>query len=227
VADSAGGGMHAVVAILAALFRRGQGGEAQYLDVAATEGVLSLMSLAIDQYLATGEVAGPRQTLLTGRYAFYDLYRTRDDGWLAVGAIEPHFYANLCKALGLERYARAQYDEDLQDEIRKAFAEGFATRDRDEWVAELAPADTCVAPVLSIPELVDEPHFASRGVFGRAHHAEHGEFRQVAAILAGGRRNGPVHEVRPPGETDTDAILAGAGLAAEAIEALRRDGVVE
>jgi len=227
VADSAGGGMHAVVAILAALFRRGQGGEAQYLDVAATEGVLSLMSLAIDQYLATGEVAGPRQTLLTGRYAFYDLYRTRDDGWLAVGAIEPHFYANLCKALGLERYARAQYDEDLQDEIRKAFAEVFATRDRDEWVAELAPADTCVAPVLSIPELVDEPHFASRGVFGRAHHAEHGEFRQVAAILAGGRRNGPVHEVRPPGETDTDAILAGAGLAAEAIEALRRDGVVE
>jgi len=227
VADSAGGGMHAVVAILAALVRRGQDGEAQYLDVAATEGVLSLMSLSIDQYLATGEVAGPRQTLLTGRYAFYDLYRTRDDKWLSVGAIEPHFYANLCKALGLERYAGEQMNDDLQDEIRNAFAAAFATRDRDDWVAELAPGDTCVAPVYTIPELVEDPHFASRHVFGEAHHDEHGAFRQVGPILAGGRRNGPVHRVRKPGETDTAAILAGAGLAPEAIEALQREGVVE
>jgi alpha-methylacyl-CoA racemase len=84
VADSAGGGMHAVVAILAALVRRSIGGAGQYLDVSAAEGVLSLIALSIDQYLASGEVAGPRRSLLTGRYAFYYLYRTREEKLLSV-----------------------------------------------------------------------------------------------------------------------------------------------
>jgi len=227
VADSAGGGMHAVLAILAALVRRSISGAGQYLDVSAAEGVLSLMALSIDQYLATGEVAGPRQTLLTGRYAFYDLYRARDDKWLSIGAIEPRFYANLCKALGLERYADEQMNDALQDEIRAAFASAFATRDRDDWVNELAPANTCVAPVYTIPELVDDPHFASRGIFAEARHAEHGAFKQVGPILAGGIRRQPVHQVRLAGETDTDELLAGAGIGADELRGLRADGVVE
>jgi alpha-methylacyl-CoA racemase len=227
VADSAGGGMHAVLAILAALVRRSVSGEGQYLDVSAAEGVLSLMSLSIDQYLATGEVAGPRQTLLTGRYAFYDLYRTRDDQWVSVGAIEPHFYRNLCKALGHEEYAAHQYDDAKQDEIRKAFQEAFATRDRDDWVAELAPNDTCVAPVYTIPELVEDAHLRERGIFMRAEDAEHGSFDQVGPILAGGRREQPLHRTRPHGETDCDALLAGAGVGEDEIATLKGDGVVE
>jgi alpha-methylacyl-CoA racemase len=227
VADSAGGGMHAVLAILAALVRRGVGGEGQYLDVAATEGVLSLMSLSIDQYLATGEVAGPRQTLLTGRYAFYDVYEARDGRWLAVGAIEPRFYANLCKALGLEQYAGRQLDDSVQDEIRAAFRRVFRTRDRDDWVADLAPGDTCVAPVYSIPELVEEPHFNRRGVFMDAEHPEQGRFRQVGPVLAGGERHQPLHRVRPPEDTDSDVLLSEAGLSPGEIAALRADGIVE
>jgi alpha-methylacyl-CoA racemase len=227
VADSAGGGMHAVIAILAALVRRSQSGKGQYLDVSAAEGVLSLMALSIDQFLATGEVAGPRQTLLTGRYAFYDLYETRDGKWLSVGAIEPHFYANLCKALGLEKYIAHQMDDARQDEIRAAFERAFAQRDRDDWVADLAPGNTCVAPVYTIPELVRDPHFASRGVFMEACHPEHGEFRQVGPVLAGGERAQPVHRVRPHAETDTDELLAEVGMSQQEIEKLRGDGVVE
>jgi alpha-methylacyl-CoA racemase len=227
VADSAGGGMHAVIAILAALIRRSVSGEGQYLDVSAAEGVLSLMALSIDQFLATGEVAGPRQTLLTGRYAFYDLYATRDGKWLSVGAIEPHFYANLCKALGLDQYIDHQMDGARQDEIRAAFARAFAQRDRDDWVAELAPGDTCVAPVYTLPELADDPHFASRGGFMEASHPEHGVFRQVGPVLAGGERAQPVHQLRSPSETDADALLAAAGMSEQEIAKLRGDGVVE
>jgi alpha-methylacyl-CoA racemase len=227
VADSAGGGMHAVVAILAALVRRSVSGKGQYLDVSAAEGVLSLMSLSIDQYSATGEVAGPRETLLTGRYACYDLYEARDGKWLSVGAIEPHFFANLCKALGCEQHAAQQMDDDRQDEIRAAFKQAFKGRDRDDWVAELAPANTCVAPVYSIPELVDDPHYASRGVFMEAEHPEHGRFRQVGPVLAGGDRDQPIHAVRPFGETDTDQLLKDAGMTAPQIEKLRAEGAVE
>jgi alpha-methylacyl-CoA racemase len=227
VADSAGGGMHAVVAILAALVRRSVGGEGQYLDVSAAEGVLSLMSLSIDQYTATGEVAEPRAALLTGRYACYDLYEARDGKWLSVGAIEPHFYANLCKALGCEQFVAHQMDDEKQDDIRAAFQAAFARRDRDDWVAELAPNDTCVAPVYTIPELVDDPHYASRSVFMEAEHPEHGKFKQVGPILAGGDRAQPTFAVRPFGETDTDVLLARAGMSDERIASLRDAGVVE
>ena len=227
VADSAGGGMHAVLSILAALVRRGLGGEAQYLDVAAAEGVISLMSLSLDQFLATGEIAGPRQVLLTGRYAFYDVYRCRDDKWVSVGAIEPHFYRNLCGLLGLERFADCQMDDDRQDEIRQAFREAFQQRDRDDWVSELAPQDTCVAPVYEIPEVVDDAHFVERGVFMQAEDAEHGRFRQVAPVLAGGIRDQPDWQVRGPGESDASALLGEVGYSEVEIEEMHRIGAVQ
>ncbi len=227
VADSAGGGMHAVLSVLAALVRRSVGGEGAYLDVSAAEGVLSLMSLSMDQYTATGEIAGPRQTLLTGRYACYDLYRARDGRWLSVGAIEPHFYANLCKALGCEQYVDHQMDDAKQDEIREAFSAAFAKRDRDDWAAELGPGNTCVAPVKSIPELQDDPHWQARGIYMEAEHPEHGRFKQVGPILAGGDRNQPLHLVRPFGETDCAALLEEAGYASDEIAALRDTGAVE
>jgi len=227
VADSAGGGMHAVLAILAALVKRSVSGKGAYLDVAATDGMLSLMSLSIDQYLATGEVAGPRQTLLTGKYAFYDVYEAKDGKWLSVGAIEPHFYASLCKRLGLDRYIEHQMNDEKQDEIRAAFRARFKERDRDQWVAELAPNDTCVAPVYTIPEIVEDEHLTARGAFMRAEHPEHGPFRQVAPILAGGVRNQPTHRVPDPDQTETDEILKTAGLTANEIEHLISTGVVE
>lgn len=227
VADSAGGGMHAVLSILAALVRRSLGGEAQYLDVAAAEGVVSLMSLSLDQYLATGEVSGPRKVLLTGRYAFYDVYRCRDDKWVSVGAIEPHFYRNLCGLLGLERYNDHQMDDAKQDEIREAFKAAFLARDRDEWVEQLAAKDTCVAPVYELPEVTEAPHFVARGVFMEAEHPEQGRFRQVAPILAGGIRNAGVYPVRPFSERDTDRVLSDAGYSDDEVANLRAEGAVE
>lgn len=227
VADSAGGGMQAVLSILAALVQRNRTGEGAFLDVSAAEGVLALMSLSIDQYLAEGEVAGPRQVLLTGRYAFYDLYPTSDGKWISVGAIEPHFYRNLCERLGHPEYADHQYDEARQDEIRAAFAATFRTRTRDDWTAALAADDTCVAPVLSIPEVVSDPHWRARGVFMEAVHSERGVFEQVAPILAGGRRDQPRHEVRVGDGTESRALLSDAGLDVAEIETLLEEGAIE
>lgn len=227
VADSAGGGMQAVIAILAALLNRQKTGKGQYLDVAVAEGVLSLMSLTVDQFLATGEAVEPGKTLLTGRYACYDLYPARDGKWLSVGAIEPQFYRNLCKGLDLEQYAALQTDDSKQEEIRAAFRAAFARRDRDEWVALLAPNDTCVAPVNTIAEVVGDEQLVARDVFMQAGHPEHGEFRQVGPVLAGGQRNQPKHRARPFSVTDTDELLRRARVSEQEIEKLKSDGVVE
>lgn len=199
VADSAGGGMQAVIAILAALLKRAATNQGQYLDVSATEGVLSLMSLHLDEYLATGVEPLAGSTLLTGRYACYDTYTTRDGGWLAVGAIESNFFANLCRALGLDEFADRQYDDSRQDEIRAAFAAAFVQRDRDDWVADLAGKDTCVAPVLSIAEVTRDAHLRARGAFCAVQHSEHGNAEQVAPVIAGAVRSDDAVQA-PPAE---------------------------
>ena len=226
VADSAGGGMQAAVAILAALLRVATTSEGVYLDVSVAEGVLSLMSLHIDRHLATGEIPGPGGDMLTGRYACYDLYPARDGRWLSVGAIEPAFYANLCTALDLARWIPHQLDDARQEEIRIDFRRTFAGRDRDDWVAYLAPRDTCVAPVYSVAELVADPQFASRKIFVEARHDRHGSFRQVGPLLAGADRTLSAYRVRDDSATDTDQLLGGAGLSAKEIENMRRDGIV-
>ena len=226
VADSAAGGMHATIAIMAALLRRAQTGEGEYLDVSVADGVLSLASLNIDAHLATGDEPGPGFDILTGRYACYDTYQAGDGKWLSVGAIEPGFYANLCKALGCEKWIAHQLDDDAQDEIRRDFRDAFKKRDRDDWVAELGPGDCCVAPVLSMPEIAKNEHLRGRGAFSQAEHPEHGVFEQVAPVLAGMNPVEGAVPVRPSSETDSAELLREAGLPAEEIETLIGDGIV-
>jgi len=227
VADSAAGGMHAVMSILAALLRRSATGDGVYLDVAVADGVVALMSLAVDEYLATGEVPGPRHGVLTGRYAWYDVYACADGKWLAVAVIEPHFFVNLCRELGFEQWLpEHQYDDAVQEAMRADFRAAFAPRDRDAWVAQLAPADTCVAPVYSVPELIDDPHYRARNVIVDATSDEHGTFRQVGWVFAGQEREQPPPEVRDAAITDTSELLAAAGYSADEIDTLREKGIV-
>jgi alpha-methylacyl-CoA racemase len=223
VADSAGGGMHAVMAILAALVRQRTTGEGAYLDVSAAEGMLSIMALAVDEHLATGATIGPGSSLLTGRYACYDVYPTADGGWLTVAAIEPRFWANLCQALDLPQWADRQLDDSVQDRMRADIAGVLSGRSRDEWVQLLAPRDTCVAPVLSVDEVSSDPQYVARGCFVSAVHPSEGAFRQVGAVLAGMSAGGAV---RDAAATDAVSLLAAAGLSDPEIDALVAEGAV-
>ena len=177
--------------------------------MSVADGVLWLTSLAVDEHLATGAPVGPGHNIITGRYACYDTYRAADGGWLAVGAIEPKFFANLCRLLGCEQWTAHQLDDDVQDDIRADFRAAFATRDRDAWVAELAGADTCVTPVLTADELVDDEQYAARhaivdAVTAPSDGSAPTRFRQVGPVLAGMARP-PARwwPAIPPGPTPT------------------------
>jgi crotonobetainyl-CoA:carnitine CoA-transferase CaiB-like acyl-CoA transferase len=184
------------------------------------------MSIHIDEYLATGVEPSPAHGLLTGRYACYDTYQTADGGWLAVAAIEPRFWANLCRALGLPEWIDRQTDDDAQEQIRADLRAAFAARDREAWVADLADADTCVAPVLSVPEVVEDVQLSARGAFVKAAHPQHGAFLQVGRVLAGSDKSEGSYRVRDAGETDTDELLSGAGVSEAELARLRESGVV-
>jgi alpha-methylacyl-CoA racemase len=233
LADAAGGGMQAAMAIMAALIGRGRTGVGAHLDVSIAEGVLWLTSLAVDEHLATGSEVGFGHDIISGRYACYDCYRAADGQWLAVGAIEPKFYANLCRQLGCEQWLDHQLDDDVQEKIRADFRAAFASRDRAEWVAKLAAADTCVSPVQTVAELIDDDQFLARGALVDAvmggdpeGGGEPVRFRQVGPVLAGMVRPEAPVEVRPNATSDADRLLEDAGVPSGRIAELKNKGVV-
>ena len=165
--------------------------------------------------------------MLTGGYAWYGVYKTADEKFISLGAIEPHFFKNLCRLLELEQFSDAQYDKLQQDAMKQAFKEKFLTRPRDYWTEKLAAENTCIAPVLTIAEVIDNEHLNARHTFMKAKHPEKGEFTQLSAVLAGGERKQPVHQVKAAGQTDTDAVLKAAGFSDEEIQRLKDSGGVE
>jgi alpha-methylacyl-CoA racemase len=225
VADAAAGGMQAATAVCAALVRRAATGEGAYLDVAVADGVLWLMSLQLEEHLWQGTDIRPGHDVLSGRYACYGLYATADGRHVAVAAIEPRFFANLCAATGCGEWTDKQYDEGCQDELRAALSSAFLRHTRDEWVEQLAGADTCVAPVLEVQEVAADPHFARRGAFVEAVGPGRLARRQVGAVLAG---MGPLPDpvVLPGDASHATELLVAAGLSPERVAELVRAGVV-
>ena len=226
VADIAAGGMQAAMAIMAALIGRGNTGEGRYLDVSIVDGVVAMMSLYVDEYLVTGTEPGPGHNVLTGRYAWYGIYRCADDGWISVGAIEPRFYANLLRELDLdsERFGSAQYEDEAQDDLRAAMTKVFATRSRGDWAGQLGDADCCVAPVMTIPEMTIDPHVEARGLVGRAAHPTDGDLAQLDRIWAGTVRRDAPESLPDTSSTDTAELLADAGWTGTEITAAIAEG---
>ncbi len=226
VADIAAGGMHAAMAVLAALVRRERTGGGEYLDVSVADGAIGMMSLYADEHLATGAEPGPGHYILTGRYACYGVYACADGRHLSVAAIEHAFWANLCRELGLDRYIDAQTDDAAQDEIRDAIAAVLASGDRDEWVRRLGPANCCVAPVNSVSEAVADEQYRDRGVVVKAEHPTEGTIEQVAPVWAGAEALGDPCELPDLALTHTAELLAEAGYDRDLIAELAASGVI-
>jgi alpha-methylacyl-CoA racemase len=164
--DFAGGGMLLAVGVLAALLERERSGRGQVVDAAMVDGS-ALLSAFLHGMLAHGLWAYPRgENTLDGGAPFYDTYRTADGGFVAVGALEPAFYAALLDGLGLAAAdLPAQYDRDGWPELRARLTARFAERTRDEWAATFAGADACVVPVLAPAEAPNHPHNRARAAF--------------------------------------------------------------
>lgn len=164
VADFGGGGMLLVVGMLAALLHSRETGEGQVVDTAMVDGVAMLMGAMIGAH-QSGFWSDERGTnLLDSGAPFYDCYECADGRYVAVGAIEPQFFAQLIEGLGLDADAVPdQHDPAAWPALRQVLAREFARRDRDEWAAHFAPTDACVAPVLTMGEMAEHPHITERG----------------------------------------------------------------
>ncbi len=222
IGDFGGGGMLLAIGVLAALVERQRSGRGQVVDAAMVDGSALLTSF-IHGLRASGSWRDERGVnLLDGGAPFYDTYQTADGRFVAVGALEPQFYAALLAGLGLAGAdLPAQLDVSGWPVLRERFTEIFAGRTRDEWIAVFDGTDACVAPVLSPDEVAQYPHNLARGVF-----AEIGGVLQPGPAPRFGRSLAarPAPPARPG--ADTDDVLGGLGLRAEQIADLRESGVV-
>jgi alpha-methylacyl-CoA racemase len=222
IGDFGGGGMLLALGILAALVERDRSGLGQVVDAAMVDGSALLTSFLYG-LRAAGAWQDERGTnLLDGGAPFYDTYATADGRYVAVGALEPKFYAGLLAGLGLaDAGLPAQHDRAGWPELRARFTAVFGQRTRDEWAAVFAGSDACVAPVLGPGEAPGHPHNVARGVF-----TDVGGLVQPSPAPRFGRT--AAGAPRPPGRpgADTDDVLAGLGRTREQIAGLRARGVV-
>lgn len=164
VGDFGGGSLYLAFGVAAALARRARTGVGCELDAAIVDGVCSLMQL-IWSLREDGRWSDERGTnLLDGGTPHYRTYRCADGGWMAVGALEPAFYAQLVEGLGLRPAEIPDRDDPSQwPALARLFADAFAAAPRAHWERVFAGSDACVTPVLSMAEAAHHPHLAARG----------------------------------------------------------------
>ncbi|RWC63253.1 CaiB/BaiF CoA-transferase family protein [Mesorhizobium sp.] len=223
VADYGGGAMMLVAGVLAALFQRSRTGKGEVIDAAMIDGA-SMLAVPLHAFVAAGLWSEKRgANLLDSGAPFYDTYETADGGHIAIGCLEPQFFAEFARLLPLdERFVSGQYDEALWPPMRAAIADRVRRKSRDDWDRLFAQTDACVAPVLSLQEAKHHPHNRARSAFVTA-----GAFERPApAPRFSGSQPTPASS---PADNDLapSTVLARFGFSKNEIDDLVKSGLLD
>ena len=223
VGDFGGGSTYLVIGILAALLEARLSGEGQVVDAAIVDGTAHLNAMATG-FLAGGRYREQRAAnLLDGGVPFYDVYETADGRHLAVGSLEPKFYDELVRGLGIADTAPDRNDPTRHAELRRVLGDTIRGKTQAEWTEIFDGSDACVAPVLPMSEAFEHPHLVARGTFvdrdGMTQPAPAPRFSRTAPTLTTPPPARAGRDTRDAlaawGIGDVDALLA-SGAAAEA-----------
>jgi len=167
VGDYGGGSLYLAMGVCAALYEAQRSGKGQVIDAAITDGAASLMSVMYGLRASGIWSDGRDENLLDGGAPFYDVYRTKDDKFVAIGSLEPQFYALLLEKTGLkdDPAFAAQMNKADWPALAQRLADIIAAKTRDEWSVLMEGTDVCFAPVLSMAEAPNHPHNAARATF--------------------------------------------------------------
>jgi alpha-methylacyl-CoA racemase len=222
VGDFGGGGMLLAFGVACALAERARSGQGQVIDAAMVDGAAALAAMVYGLE-AAGLWRPERGTnLLDTGAPFYDVYETADGRYVAIGALEPQFYAELLRLTGLDgEDLPAQMDRSQWPAMKERMAALFRTKTRDEWCALMEGSDACFAPVLTMREAPTHPHNQARGTF-----VEVGGVTQPGPAPRFSRTPGAI--AGPPVEpgAHTDEALVDWGFSEDEIAKLRSVGAV-
>ena len=205
-------------------------GTGQYVDIAMSEGVLYMLSGLVSDVLSRGLSVERGGNRLNGVAPYYNVYRTKDDRYFSVAAIEPWFWENLCRALDLEDLLPYQDVAGVKKaEVEQTLAEAFLTKTRDEWFETLKDANISVGKVYSLQEALDDPHAKERGMVLEIESPDipEGKVRQVATSIHLSETPGRVERLGAVTGQHTARVLAELGFDAGAVAELMDRQVVQ
>ena len=225
VADIAGGSLHGVIGLLAAVVQRQATGQGQQVDISMTDCSFSLNAMAGAAALTAGIEPEMQGNALNGG-SFYDYYRARDGQWFSVGSLEPQFMQQLCNALGRPELAVLGLRPDKQEELKREIRSEFEKRDGLEWRQVFASLDACVEPLLSFSESAAHPQIKARELVVEVPHPGKPAQRQIAhPIKFSSGVPAPRHIGAPLGAHNQEVLLE-LGYSAEQITELKAAKVI-
>ncbi|MBF0674467.1 CaiB/BaiF CoA-transferase family protein [Pseudomonas sp.] len=226
-ADIAGGSLHGVIGLLAAVVQRQVTGQGQQVDISMTDCAFSLHAMAGAGYLACGvEPAMENQPLNGG--SFYDYYQSRDGRWFSVGSLEPQFMQHFCAALGRPELAARGLSLRPEDQqaLKREIQNEFDKRDFADWCERFAALDACVEPVLSLAEAVEHPQLQARGVVTDVPRDSAEPQRQIACPIRFSAGLDTPRHIGVSVGAHTDQVLTELGYSIEQIAAWRDARVI-
>jgi len=235
LADFAGASLHGVIGILTALVARGKTGAGQYVDIAYTDGVITLVTWFISLYSSGGSTFRRGETWLHGAYPYYGVYETKDGKYVSFGCVEPWFWENLCRALGKEEYVPYHFSPEhffhkpegaKWEEIFSYFKQVFLTKTRDEWFDFLADKDVPVGKVYTLDEVFSDPQVLHRKMIVEIEHPTLGKVKQPGIAVKLSDTPGKVRSFSPIFGEHTEQILLGLGYTQSQISELRQSKVI-
>ena len=220
----AGGSLNAVIAILLALIHRDKTGQGQFCDVSMLDGSLAFLCNVLGFQAGFGEEV----RVFSGQTAFYNIYETKDGGYLSLAAIELKFWKIFCEAIGRPDLLETHWDIPSQERMKQEIAAIMLTRTRDEWMQMFAGIDSCVTPVISMDEVCEQPWVKERDmIFTLPNFRDSGSELKIVGQ--------PIKLSETPAEVKaefarlgehSEEILSLLGYTKEDIETLKRQGIV-
>jgi crotonobetainyl-CoA:carnitine CoA-transferase CaiB-like acyl-CoA transferase len=227
IADIGAGGMMATVGILMALVHRRKTGKGQYIDISMLDGVVSWLSLFASKFFADGETPERGGMMLNGKFPCYRVYRTKDDKYITIGALEEKFWKNLCRALEREDLIPHQYATGSQgNEVVAQLEKIFLTKTRDEWAEYLEGFEICHGPVNDFQETFSDPQVLHRGMILEVDHPTEGRIKQLGFPIKFSETPGRVRLPSPGYGEHTKEVLRELGYTEGDIQRFEKSGVI-
>ena len=227
VADVAGGGLMSVIGILSALIARQTTGKGQHVDVSMFDGILPFMGMMFANLKAGGGLPDRGNTFLSGALVCYDIYRTKDNRYMTMGALEYKFWKRFCELVDKPEWTDKQFVTGAEyEKIHGEITELFGSKTMKEWVDILRGEESMCDAILTIDEVENDPHAIARKMIVEMDHPTEGKIKAIGIPVKFSETEAT--DITPPplfGQHN-DEILSMIGLSKEEIKRLRADGII-
>ncbi len=225
VADYAGA-VFGIIGIMAALLRRDRLGEAQYVDIAMMDCLYSFLSMIAGKFFIDGLIPEPAEDMLTGGFACYNIYETKDGRFITIGALEEKFWERFCEIIEKPEWKSEIFNKEKQKEIIENLENIFKQKTLQEWTEIFKKEDVCVEPVLNLKEAFESIYSKERNIVFTLENSIDGEVKQIKNPIEIFPEIKKEHFSHPQIGEHTEEILKSIGFSDEQIKNFKQEKVI-